>query len=120
MQNKKHTLCLDTLYWTQALLDALGYPRQQMGFSHTSPMATQVLQHRCDHDQWASADARIIRQDSLRASQPQAILKLHPPSSLDYKARTDLRLRFFFDMIAKNWFQENIFKRTNIRFLKGI
>ena len=48
--------------WTRALLDALGYPRQQMGFSHTSPMATQVLQHKCD--QWVSADAGIVRQDS--------------------------------------------------------
>ena len=51
-----------------------------MGFSHTSPMATQVLQHKCD--QWASADAGIVRQDSPRASRPQAILKLRPPSSL--------------------------------------
>ena len=56
-----------------------------MGFSHTSHTATQVLQHRCD--QWASADAGIVRQDSPRASRPQAILKLRPPSSLDYKAR---------------------------------
>ena len=56
-----------------------------MGFSHTSPTATQVLQHKCD--QWASADAGIVRQDSPRASRPQAILKLRPPSSLDYKAR---------------------------------
>ena len=71
--------------WTRALLDALGYPHQQMGFSHTSPMATQVLQHRCD--QWASADAEIVRQDSHRASRPQAILKFHPLSSLNYKAR---------------------------------
>ena len=55
-----------------------------MGFSHTSHTATHVLQHRCD--QWASADAGIVRQDSPRASQPQAILKLRPPSSLDYKA----------------------------------
>ena len=38
-------------------------------------------------DQWASADAGIFRQDSPRASWPQAILKLCPPSSLDYKAR---------------------------------
>jgi hypothetical protein len=56
-----------------------------MGFSHTSPTATQVLQHKCD--QWASADAGIVRQDSPRASRPQAILKFRPPSSLDYKAR---------------------------------
>ena len=49
------------------------------------PTATQVLQHRCD--QWASTGAGIVRQDSPRASQPQAILKLRPPSSLDYKAR---------------------------------
>ena len=56
-----------------------------MGFSHTSPMATQVLQYKCD--QWASADAGIVRQDSPRASRPQAILKFRPPSSLDYKAR---------------------------------
>ena len=48
-------------------------------------MATQVLQHK--RDQWASADAGIVRQDSPRASRPQAILKLRPPSSLDYKAR---------------------------------
>ena len=59
-------------------------PRQQMGFSHTSYTATHVLQHRCD--QWASADAGIVRHDSPRASQPQVILKLRPPSSLDYKA----------------------------------
>ena len=72
-------------YWTRALLDALEPPRRQMGFSHTSPTATQVLQHRCD--QWASVDAVIVRQDSSRASQPQAILKLCPPSSLDYKTR---------------------------------
>ena len=56
-----------------------------MGFSHTSHTATHVLQHRCD--QWASADAGIVRQDSPRASRPQAILKFRPPSSLDYKAR---------------------------------
>ena len=56
-----------------------------MGFSHTSHTTTHVLQHRCD--QWASADAGIVRQDSPRASRPQAILKLRPPSSLDYKAR---------------------------------
>ena len=48
-------------------------------------MATKVLQHKCD--QWASADAGIVRQDFPRASRPQAILKLRPPSSLDYKAR---------------------------------
>ena len=29
----------------------------------------------------------IVRQDSPRASRPQAILRLCPPSSLDYKAR---------------------------------
>ena len=46
-------------------------------------MATQVLQHKCD--QWASADAGIVRQDSPRASRPQAILKFRPLSSLDYK-----------------------------------
>ena len=56
-----------------------------MGFSHTSPMATPVLQHWCD--QWASADAGIVKQDSPRASRPQAILKLRRLSSLDYKAR---------------------------------
>ena len=56
-----------------------------MGFSHTSHTATHVLQHKCD--QWASADAGIVRQDSPRASRPQAILKFRPPSSLDYKAR---------------------------------
>ena len=32
-------------------------------------------------------DAGIVRQDSPRAAQPQAILKIRPPSSLDYKAR---------------------------------
>ena len=31
----------------------------------------------------ASADAGIVRQDSPKASQPQAILKIHSPSSLD-------------------------------------
>ena len=56
-----------------------------MGFPHTSLMATQVLQHMSD--QWASADAGIVRQDSPRASRPQVILKFRPPSSLDYKAR---------------------------------
>ena len=71
--------------WTRTLLEVLEAPGKQMGFSHTSPMATQVLQHRCD--QWASADAGIVRQDSPRASRPQAILKFRPPSSLDYKAR---------------------------------
>ena len=71
--------------WTRALLDALGYPRQQMGFSHTSPMATQVLQHRCD--QWASADTGIVRQESPRASRSQAILKFRPPSSLAQLSR---------------------------------
>ena len=84
--------------WTRALLDALGYPRQQMGFSHTSHTATHVLQHRCD--QWASADAGIVRQDSPRASRPQAILKLHPPSSLDnstrYGFQTSLISKFLF------------------------
>ena len=48
-------------------------------------MATQVLKHRCD--QWASVDAWIVWQDSPRVSLPQAILKLRPPSILDYKAR---------------------------------
>ena len=56
-----------------------------MGFSHTSHTATHVLQHRCD--QWASANDGIVRQDSPRASRPQAILKLRPTSGLDYKAR---------------------------------
>ena len=56
-----------------------------MGFSHTLYTASYVLQHRCD--QWASADAGIVKQDSPRASRRQAILKLCPPSSLDYKAR---------------------------------
>ena len=70
--------------WTQAFLDALGAPSKKMGYSHTSPMATQVLQHRCD--QWASMDAGIVRQDSPMVSWPQAILKFGPPSSLHYKA----------------------------------
>ena len=56
-----------------------------MGFSHTLHTATLDLQHK--YDQWASADAWIVRQDSPRASRSQAILKLRPPSSLDYKAR---------------------------------
>ena len=56
-----------------------------MGFSQTLLTATQVLQHKCD--QWASVDAGIVRQDSPRASWPQAIFKLRLLSSLDYKAR---------------------------------
>ena len=32
-----------------------------------------------------SADAALIRQDQLRAARPQAILKLRPPNSLDYR-----------------------------------
>jgi len=65
-----------------------------MGFSHTSLTATNVLQHKCD--QWACADTGIVRQDSPRASWPQAILKLRPPSSLDYKARHGPQTTFFF------------------------
>ena len=34
-----------------------------------------------------SADAALIRQDQLRAARPQAILKLRPPNSLDYRVR---------------------------------
>ena len=64
-----------------------------MGFSHTSPTATQVLQHKCD--QWASAEAGIVRQDSPKASRPQAILKLCPPISLDYKARHEPQLTLY-------------------------
>ena len=76
-----------------ALISA-GYLREQMGFSHTSHTATHVLQDRCD--QWASADAGIVRQDSPRASRPQAILKLRPPSSLDYKARHGPQAQFLY------------------------
>ena len=47
-------------------------------------MATHVSQHKCD--QWVSADADLVTKDLPWASQPQAILKLHPPCSLDYKA----------------------------------
>ena len=32
-----------------------------------------------------SADAALIRQHQLRATRPQAILKLRPPNSLDYR-----------------------------------
>ena len=32
-----------------------------------------------------SADTALIRQDQLRAARPQAILKLRPPNSLDYR-----------------------------------
>ena len=61
----------------RALLVAFVVPQQVDG--HTS------LTAQCD--QWASADNGIVRQDSPRASRPQAILKLRPPSSLDDKAR---------------------------------
>ena len=77
-----------------------------MGFSHTSPMATQVLQHKCD--QWASADAGIVRQDSPRASRPQAILKFRPPSSLDYKARHGPQTSFYGKMHFTILLQANL------------
>ena len=79
-----------------------------MGFSHISPMATQVLQHRCD--QWASADAGIVRQDSPRASRPQAILKLRRPSSLDYKARHGPQIHVFNIVF---WVHFDLFKIWN-------
>ena len=85
-----------------------------MGFSHTSHTATHVLQHRCD--QWASADAGIVRQDSPRASRPQAILKLRPPSSLDYKARhgpqTGQYVWLFVFMCQNKFFFASLFKLT--------
>ena len=52
------------------------------GVCHTSPKATEFFQHRCVTK--VSADAKSV---SKRASQPQAILKLQPPNSLDYRVR---------------------------------
>ena len=57
---------------------------KQIGFSHTSPIARYVLQHRCD--QWASAGAESVTKDLSRASRPQAILRFQPPCKFDYKA----------------------------------
>ena len=48
-------------------------------------MATQVSKHSMTKE-LHTADAGIVRQNSPRDSWLQAILKLHPPSSLDYKA----------------------------------
>ena len=61
----------------------------QIGPSRTFPQAASAKNaDQCDHR--ACADAESVRNDIPRAPCPQAILKVRPPNSLDYRARYDV------------------------------
>ena len=68
-------------FWTQALLAALGSPANRWDFSTPHPWPHKF------YSTSVTNELVLVRQDYPRASQPWAILKFRPPSSLDYKAR---------------------------------